>query len=208
MLALPLQSGRRADAPSPPCRLRKAAPAPPTSGPRCQSVAGGSRRSRCCRSRRRRSRRGGRGGGSNRSTTVGTGSIAPLARKIAFLVAILLEVGLVPATAGEAERGCGHLSTQPRLAACGAVGRIRVGQLLQAVKGMATGAAGKGIDRHERILPGRIFGAIDAVEYGVCLPDFKQRRRITGKPWQRLGTGHPGPDCFGSDESHPLSSQP
>src|SRR5690606_27963602 len=77
---------------------------------------------------------------------LGAGGFGGVAGEVAL--AFLLEVGLVPAAAGEAEAGGGHLAADGRLAALGAGLRIGIGQLLQAVELVAAGIAGEGVDRH------------------------------------------------------------
>src|SRR5690606_10527618 len=70
----------------------------------------------------------------------GLGALAALAGQVALAVAVLLEVGLVPAAAGQPELRRGQLAAHRALrAAGGAGGRIGVGQLLQAVEVVAAG---------------------------------------------------------------------
>src|SRR5690606_32653456 len=77
-----------------------------------------------------------------------TGALAALGL-VALGLAVLLEVGLVPAAAGEAERRRGQLAPHPALGAAGrARGRVRVGELLQAVELMAAGGAAERVDGH------------------------------------------------------------
>src|SRR5690606_40111139 len=67
-------------------------------------------------------------------------SLAALAAgQVALAVAFLLEVGLVPAAAGQPERWRGHLAAHALGRAVGAGLGIRVGELLQAVELVAAG---------------------------------------------------------------------
>src|SRR3546814_14980702 len=69
--------------------------------------------------------------------------------QVALLVAVLLEVGLVPAAARQPERRRGHLAADlPGRAAGRARVGIRVGQLLQAVEVVFAGGTAVGVDRH------------------------------------------------------------
>src|SRR5690606_17506998 len=101
----------------------------------------------------------------------GLGTLAALAAgQVALAVAFLLEVGLVPAAAGQPERWRGHLAAHALGRAVGAGLGIRVGELLQAVELVAAGGALEGVDRHGR---GRVAA--------------RTRRSI------REGWGRPGP---------------
>ncbi len=95
-----------------------------------------------------------------------------IAREIALLVAILLEIGLVPAAARKTKRrGC-HLTGYFRLFANRTEPWIRVRKLLQTVKLVATSAANVGINGHEGYFEA-LHGAIQAAKYGGCEADFK-----------------------------------
>src|SRR5690606_10868123 len=59
-------------------------------------------------------------------------------------LAVLLEVGLVPAAAGEAEAGGGDLALHRGRGAGGAGLRVRIREFLQAVELVAAGIAGEG----------------------------------------------------------------
>src|SRR5690606_28569502 len=96
-------------------------------------------------------RSAGRGsvGGAAGGRARGAGAAVALVGEVALLVAVLLEVGLVPAAAGKAERRRGHLAADlARRVAGGADLRIGIGQLLQAVEGMTAGSALEGVDGH------------------------------------------------------------
>src|SRR5690606_30594318 len=88
---------------------------------------------------------------------LGVGGLGGVAGEVAL--AVLLEVGFVPAAAGEAEAGGGDLALDRGLAAGGAGVGIGVGELLQPVELVAAGVAGEGIDRHARYsgAPGATF---------------------------------------------------
>src|SRR3546814_10103033 len=82
--------------------------------------------------------------------------------QVALLVAVLLEVGLVPAAARQPERRRGHLAADlPGRAAGRARVGIRVGQLLQAVEVVFAGGTAVGVDRH-----GGWRGLLDAASLG------------------------------------------
>src|SRR6476659_9841953 len=81
-----------------------------------------------------------------RRLAVGLGSA--LAREVALLVAVLLEVGLVPAAAGQAEARRRQLALDRRRAAIRAGVRVGIGKLLQAVEAVAAGGADEGVDGH------------------------------------------------------------
>src|SRR5690606_28507065 len=78
------------------------------------------------------------------------GRLGGVAGQVAL--AVLLEVGLVPAATGQAEAGRGNLALDRRGAAGGAGIGVRIGKLLQAVERVPAGVAGEGIDRHAAIL--------------------------------------------------------
>src|SRR5690606_4291485 len=111
-------------------------------GRRCASGVAGLGRRR--RGGWRSSRLGGLGGGRiglRRLGTVVTGQVA-------LAVAVLLEVGFVPAAAGQAERRRGDRALH-RGRAAGRAGRgIRVGKLLQPVEAVAALFAAERIDGH------------------------------------------------------------
>src|SRR6478672_5058544 len=81
---------------------------------------------------------------------LGVGLGSALAREVALLVAVLLEVGLVPAAAREAEAGRRQLALDRRRAAIRAGVRVGIGKLLQAVEAVAAGGADEGVDGHGR----------------------------------------------------------
>jgi hypothetical protein len=100
-----------------------------------------------CGSSRCRRRRGCRG-------LCGVATVAAVAAvtafgKIALLVAILLEVGFVPAAAGQPERRRTDHPPQVRRIAGGTDRGIRIGQLLQVVEVVTATAAFKFVDGHE-----------------------------------------------------------
>src|SRR5690606_18519893 len=77
---------------------------------------------------------------------LGVGGFGGVAGEVAL--AVLLEVGLVPAAAGEAEAGGGDLALHRGRGAGGAGLRVRIREFLQAVELVAAGIAGEGVDRH------------------------------------------------------------
>src|SRR3546814_7459986 len=81
---------------------------------------------------------------------LGISGLCGIAGQVAL--AVLLEVGLVPAATGQAEAGRGDLALDGRGAAGRAGIRIWVGKLLQAVERVPAGSAGECIDRHGAIL--------------------------------------------------------
>ena len=70
--------------------------------------------------------------------------------RLRFLSPVLLEVGLVPAAAGQAEARRGQLALDRVRAAVRARRGIGIGQFLQAIEVVAAGGAGEGVDRHGR----------------------------------------------------------
>src|SRR5690606_27626977 len=68
--------------------------------------------------------------------------------EVALAVAVLLEVGLVPAATGQPERGRGQRALDRRRIAGRAGLRIRIGKLLQAVEVAAALLAAVRIDGH------------------------------------------------------------
>src|SRR5690606_22632080 len=119
---------------------------------------------------------------------VGGGGLGGDAGVVAL--AFLLEVGLVPAAAGEAEAGGGHLAADGRLAALGAGLRIGIGQLLQAVELVAAGVAGEGVARH---------GAREKVRRKDRAP-FWGLNPLIQAHWRRR---HARPDCRGRHPRRP-----
>jgi hypothetical protein len=110
--------------------------------------------------RRRRCRRGGRGGrwrcgwwSRCRGRNGAWIGLALIARgrfgQIALLIALFLEIGLVPAASGQAKRGRGKPAMQLRRLAGRANYGVVVRQFLQSVKAMTTTAAFEFIDWHE-----------------------------------------------------------
>src|SRR5690606_1303559 len=102
--------------------------------------------------------RGGRGRGGRlrlglRCRLVGAAGIglrlvATIARQVPLLLAVLLEVGLVPAAARQAELRGRQAAPDLVAAALGALRRIGVGKLLQAVEAMAAGGTLESVDGH------------------------------------------------------------
>src|SRR5690606_13932435 len=89
-----------------------------------------------------------RGGGAAAVALVPGLRAATVTGKVALLLAIALEVGLVPAAAGQPEHGRGHLPPH-RVPATGRAGiGIGVGQLLQPVEAVAAIGAFESVDRH------------------------------------------------------------
>src|SRR5690606_5884798 len=118
-------------------------------------------------------RSAGRGsvGGAAGGRARGAGAAVALVGEVALLVAVLLEVGLVPAAAGKAERRRGHLAADlARRVAGGADLRIGIGQLLQAVEGMTAGSALEGVDGHGTHAMGKTRSAM-----GMPIHVFKGR---------------------------------
>src|SRR6185312_12763816 len=127
------------------------------SGKRRAAAAGAEREDARADSIRRGGRLGGcsgLGGGRlrRRRRLAFRGRLAALARRgageVELLLAVLLEIGLVPAAAGQAERRRTDPAVQFGCRAGGADGGIGIGQLLQAIKTMAAAAAFKFVDGH------------------------------------------------------------
>src|SRR6185312_1979640 len=99
---------------------------------------------------------------------VATGGVG----QIAFLVAIRLEIGLVPAAAGQPERRRAHPPPQLRRGARRTNRGIAVGQLLQPIEAMATGVAFKFVDGHGySVVSGRLAVGTNALS--VCSGRFQ-----------------------------------
>src|SRR6476661_4921817 len=103
--------------------------------------------------------------------------------------AAVAEIGDVPAGSLELEAGGGDLLAERRGAASGARGQRRVGDLLQDILGMATGAALVGVDRHG--VEGR-WGRYKAFNY---------RRRAEAQG--RAASGPARPRRSGREVVHP-----
>src|SRR5690606_26340070 len=87
-------------------------------------------------------------------------------RQVALPVAVLLEVGLVPAAAGQAERRCGHLPTDLAAGVAGRAGlRVGVGKLLQTIESVAAGGALERIDGHGSHTTGKTAALMGAAAF-------------------------------------------
>src|SRR5690606_28708253 len=81
--------------------------------------------------------------------------LATLAGQVALLLAVLLEVRLVPAASRQAELRSGELAADLVLATLRALHRIGIGKLLQAVELVATGGTLESVNGHgARDVPG------------------------------------------------------